>query len=110
MQDRRKHQRRLVYKQISLSSANIGTYYSYIRDISEGGVFVALREVSNIDRGTVLRMEILDGEVKSLVFRVKVMHRTPEGYGMAFVDFDFQGRSYPIEQYEDVLDKHPLWR
>ena len=103
--DRRKAIRKLIYKNIKLVHSSFGTTYSYTRDISESGIFVARKDLPNIPKGTVIKMMVLEPIFDGVTFNMKVAHVSEYGVGMAFLDYDFRGRKFHIEELDDHLLK-----
>lgn len=100
--DRRKSIRQLIYKNVKLVHASFGTSYTYTRDISEDGVFLARKDLPDIPKGTVVKMQITEAGNAEIIFNMKVAHVSEHGIGMAFIDYEYRGVRYDIEN----LDEH----
>lgn len=100
-QDRRSSVRKLIYKNVKIIHSSFGTSYTYTRDISENGVFIARKELPNLAKGTLVKMQIAESGAKGITFNMKVAHVTGEGIGMAFIDYEYKEVHYKIENLEE---------
>lgn len=84
--DKRNHQRMLLTSRLRISHDSFGTIVVNTKDISEGGVFVLLGDVSLPPEGTIIEGQIWDGEEGRPIVKMKVVRLESDGIGLKFLD------------------------
>jgi len=95
--ERRVLVRRLVNARVMLVHGSIGEIRAITRDISDSGVFVAVRPVPKLPVGSHVKMHMLDSKNPGIAFNMKVVRTTSEGVGMMFIDYEIAGQRYPMD-------------
>ena len=96
--ERRKFQRNHVQARVRLRHSRIGTIDGYSMDISDSGVFVYLSEVPPLPKGAHLSLQMMDSVNPDIIFNTRVIRITPQGIGVTFVDYEFHGHRYTLEE------------
>lgn len=84
--DKRTHQRTSLTSQLRITHASFGSIVVKTKDISEGGVFIFMENVSLPPEGSVLEGQIDDGVEDRPVVRMEVTRVEPNGIGLKFID------------------------
>jgi hypothetical protein len=95
--DRRGCVRIAVRARICLSHSTFGVINSHSRDISDSGVFVEMKSKPQLPVGAHVKMQMLDSAQPEIVFNVKMERSDEDGIGLSFVDYELNGKRYPIE-------------
>jgi hypothetical protein len=96
--DRRKFHRNRVQARVRLRHSRIGTIDGYSTNISDNGLFVYLAEVPPLPKGAHLSLQMMDSVNPDIVFNTRVIRITREGIGVTFVDYEFDGHRYTLEE------------
>jgi hypothetical protein len=84
--DKRIHQRTSLTSQLRITHASFGSIEVKTKDISEGGVFILMENVSLPPEGTILEGQVQDGVEGRPVVRMEVIRVEPNGIGLRFID------------------------
>lgn len=103
--DRRGCVRIAVRARICLSHSTFGVINSHSRDISDTGVFVELRNKPQLPVGAHVKMQMLDSAIPEIVFNVKMERSDEDGIGLSFVDYELNGKRYPMESLKKKASK-----
>jgi hypothetical protein len=103
--ERRIFSRHLVNARVKLVHGSIGEIKAVTRDISDSGVFVEVKPVPKLPVGSHIKMHMLDSKQPEIAFNMKVVRTTAEGVGMMFIDYEFAGQRFPMEDLRKQLKK-----
>ncbi|MBI3561714.1 MAG: PilZ domain-containing protein [Gammaproteobacteria bacterium] len=97
-QERRGFLRRLVNSRIKLMHGTIGSIMAKTRDISDSGVFVECYPVPKLPVGAHIKMNMLDSSNPEIAFNMKVVRTMRDGIALVFIDYEFGGQRYSMEE------------
>ena len=103
--ERRIFARRLVNARVKLAHGSIGEIRAKTRDISDSGVFVAVKPVPKLPVGSHVKMHMLDSKHPDIAFNMKVIRSTAEGVGLMFIDYEVAGQRFPMDDLRKQLKK-----
>lgn len=84
--DKRRHPRIPLCSHIMITHPSIGSLTLKTRDISHGGVFLALEDISILPVGTVVDGQVQDEMDDRPWVRMEVVRLAPSGIGLKFLD------------------------
>jgi phosphoribosylformylglycinamidine (FGAM) synthase-like enzyme len=85
--DRRIHLRTAMSATVKVEHETLGTFVFGTRDISDGGVFIAVEEQQFAPQmGDKVTVQVQGLPMEAPVLRMVVRRKTPEGYGLQFAD------------------------
>lgn len=97
--ERRIYRRKLVNAKVLLIHPDIGEYETYTHDISNGGVFVLIKNQPDLSIGTELDMRLLDSRQDDLVFKMAVSRSDKLGLGLRFLGYKEKGQFHTMEEF-----------
>ena len=87
--DRRVHLRTSMSATVKVEHATLGSFIFGTRDISDGGVFIAVEDDAFAPQmGDAVTVQVQGLPVSAPLLHMVVRRRTPEGYGLQFADSD----------------------
>lgn len=95
--ERRIFSRRLINARVRLAHTTIGEVKARTRDISDSGVFVEAFPVPKLPIGSHVKMNLLDSSQPNIEFNMKVARIEPDGLGLMFIDYEFNGERHTID-------------
>ncbi|MDV2079272.1 MULTISPECIES: PilZ domain-containing protein [Marinobacter] len=85
--DRREHIRTSMNTRVKVENDRIGSVILSTRDISDGGVFIAVEnDEVELEIGDRVTVQVQGLPVEAPVLDMKVVRQTHEGYGLQFAD------------------------
>lgn len=103
--ERRRCVRIPVKARVCLSHSTFGVINTYIRDISDTGVFVELKDKPQLPVGSHIKMQMLDSAMPEIVFNMKMERSDEDGIGLSFVDYELNGQRYQMESLKQKANK-----
>lgn len=103
--ERRIFTRRLVNARVKLVHGTIGEVKAKTKDISDSGVFVAVKPVPKLPTGSHVKMHMLDSKQPGIAFNMKVVRTTNEGVGLMFIDYEIDGQRFGMDVLRKQLRK-----
>ena len=105
LSERRIFTRRLVNARVKLTHGSIGELRGKTRDISDSGVFVAMKPVPKLPVGSHVKMHMLDSKQPNIAFNMKVVRSTADGIGLTFIDYEIEGERFSMDVLRKQLRK-----
>jgi len=102
MSERRHHRRKEVDARVELHHPDLGTIKAHTRDISNGGMFVVLQQCKGFPVGARVRLRLVDSAAPGIMFNAKVVHRTGEGIGLMFLNYEQDGARFALTELRRV--------
>lgn len=100
--ERRIYSRKLVNAKVLLLHPAIGEYETYTHDISNGGVFVLIKQMPNLGVGTKLDMRLLDSKQNDVLFKMQVARSDKAGLGLNFLGYEVAGKFHQMEELKQL--------
>jgi len=83
--DRREHIRTELNSRVRVESERLGSVILSTRDISDGGVFIAVdKDEFALEIGDRITVQAQDLPIEAPVLQMTVVRQTPDGYGLQF--------------------------
>lgn len=86
MDERRIHERSKAGQRVKLIHPAFGELTTTLNDMSNGGFFVELKGIDLPEKGSLIKIQLLDTPVAAGLTEMKVMRVTDTGIGIAFID------------------------
>ena len=102
MREKRNNQRKEVAARVRLSHSTFGVIHTRTRNISDTGVYLELLNKPHLPIGAHIKMHMLDSAMPELAFNMKVVRSDSHGISMKFVDYEIDGKRFPINSLEEV--------
>lgn len=85
--DRREHLRTSMSASVKIEHETLGSFVFGTRDISDGGVFIAVEDDRFAPQlGDEVTVQVQGLPVEAPILHMVVRRKTPEGYGLQFAD------------------------
>jgi hypothetical protein len=85
--DRREHLRTSMSATVKVEHETLGNFVFGTRDISDGGVFIAIEDQQFAPQlGDKVTVQVQGLPVEAPILHMMVRRKTPEGYGLQFAD------------------------
>ena len=88
MSDKRIHARTLLNAKVKVTHEIVGDGMFYIRDISDGGVFVIVGDAEFPPLGSVVKVQMQGVPFEAPVLEMVVVRKGADGFGLKFVTDD----------------------
>lgn len=85
--DRREHLRTSMSATVKVEHETLGNFEFGTRDISDGGVFIAIEDQQFAPQlGDKVTVQVQGLPIEAPILHMMVRRKTPEGYGLQFAD------------------------
>lgn len=85
--DRREHLRTSMSATVKVEHETLGNFVFGTRDISDGGVFIAIEDQQFAPQlGDKVTVQVQGLPIEAPILHMMVRRKTPEGYGLQFAD------------------------
>jgi hypothetical protein len=85
--DRREHLRTSMSATVKVEHETLGNFVFGTRDISDGGVFIAIEDQQFAPQlGDKVTVQVQGLPIEAPILYMMVRRKTPEGYGLQFAD------------------------
>lgn len=105
MADKRKQLRQMVNAPILLSHSVFGEIKAFTGDISNTGVFVRIDEKPKLPKGAHIKLQFLSSVYPNVSFNTRVVRVTDEGFGLVFVDYEYGGDRFSMNNLKYIWNK-----
>ncbi|MFD2228870.1 PilZ domain-containing protein [Alkalimarinus sediminis] len=85
MGNKRLHERTLLNAKVKVTHEVVGEGIFYVRDISDGGVFVIVGEAAFPPLGSVVTVQMQDLPFEAPILDMIVVRKGADGFGLKFV-------------------------
>ena len=105
MTNKRKQLRQLVNAPVKLSHSVFGEITAFTGDISNTGVFISIENKPTLPKGAHIKLQFLSSLYPKVTFNTRVVRVTDEGFGLVFVDYEFDGERFAMESLKGIWNK-----
>ena len=105
MTNKREQLRQVVNASVKLSHSVFGEITATTGDISNTGVFVKLDDKPVLPKGAHIKLQFLSSVYPNVVFNTRVVRVIDEGFGLVFVDYEFDGERFPMNNLKYIWNK-----
>lgn len=105
MREKRASIRKEVRARVRITHSTFGVIRAWTRNISDGGVYVELREKPHLPVGAHIKLQMLDSAMPEIAFNMKVERTDVEGISLSFVDYEMRGERYPMESLRQIWNR-----
>lgn len=102
MANKREQLRQIVNAPVKLSHSVFGEIRGITGDISNTGVFVKLNDKPTLPKGAHIKLQFLSSAYPSVSFNTRVVRVTNEGFGLVFVDYEFEDERFPMSNLKHI--------
>ncbi|MDH5601585.1 MAG: PilZ domain-containing protein [Gammaproteobacteria bacterium] len=105
MAEKRKQLRQMVNAPVLLSHSVFGEIKAFTGDISNTGVFVRIDNKPTLPKGAHIKLQFLNSANPNVSFNTRVVRVTTEGFGLVFVDYEYGGDRYAMQDLKQIWNK-----
>ena len=105
MADKRQQLRQIVNAPVKLSHSVFGEIKAITGDISNAGVFIHVKDKPTLPKGAHIKLQFLSSLYPNVSFNTRVARETDEGFGLVFVDYEFGGERYSMDNLKHILTR-----
>ena len=102
MKNKRGQLRKIVNATVILSHSVFGEIKAVTGDISNTGVFVRLDNKPTLPKGAHIKLQFLSSAYPSVSFNTRVARVADEGFGLVFVDYEYDGDRFSMDNLKDI--------
>ena len=105
MTNKRKQLRKIVKASVILSHSVFGEIKAVTGDISNTGVFVRLDNKPTLPKGAHIKLQFMSSAYPSVSFNTRVARVTDEGFGLVFVDYEYDGDRFSMDNLKYIWNQ-----
>ena len=105
MTNKRQQLRQLVNAPVRLSHSVFGEITAVTGNISNTGAFVIVEDKPALPKGAHIKLQFLSSVYPDVVFNTRVVRSTTEGYGLVFVDYEFEGNRFSMDDLKQIWNQ-----
>lgn len=105
MTDKRNQLRQLVNAPVKLSHSVFGEINAVTGDISNTGVFILVENKPTLPKGAHIKLQFLSSVYPNVSFNTRVVRVADEGFGLVFVDYEYGGDRFSMENLKHIWNK-----
>lgn len=105
MKNKREQLRKIVNAPVKLSHSVFGEIRAITGDISNNGVFVSINNKPALPKGAHIKLQFLSSVYPNVSFNTRVVRVTDEGFGLVFVDYEYEGERFPMANLKYIWNK-----
>ena len=105
MTNKREQLRQIVNASVKLSHSVFGEIIAKTGDISNTGVFVKLDDKPLLPKGAHIKLQFLSSVYPNVIFNTRVVRVIDEGLGLVFVDYEYDGERFPMNNLKYIWNK-----
>ena len=105
MTNKREQLRQIVNASVKLSHSVFGEIIATTGDISNTGVFVKLNDKPILPKGAHIKLQFLSSVYPNVIFNTRVVRVIDEGFGLVFVDYEYDGERFPMNNLKYIWNK-----
>lgn len=102
MTNKREQLRKIVNAPVKLSHSVFGEIRAITGNISNTGVFVNINDKPTLPKGAHIKLQFLSSVYPDVSFNTRVVRSTDEGFGLVFVDYEFEGERFPMSNLKHI--------
>lgn len=106
MTNKRQQFRKVVNAPVQLSHSVFGEIKARTGNISNTGVFVVLENKPVLPKGAHIKLQFLNSMYPDVIFNTRVVRVTDEGFGLVFVDYEYGGNRFAMEDLKHMWNKN----
>ena len=99
--NKRDQLRQLVSAPVRLSHSVFGEINALTGDISNTGVFVVLNSKPALPKGAHIKLQFLNSVYPEVTFNTRVVRVIDEGLGLVFVDYEYEGQRFSMDDLKN---------
>ena len=105
MTNKRHQLRQMVNAQVKLSHSVFGEIIAVTGNISNTGVFIRIEDKPVLPKGAHIKLQFLSSVYPNVSFNTRVVRVTDEGFGLVFVDYEFDGDRYSMSKLKHMWNQ-----
>jgi len=105
MTNKRDQFRQEVNAPVKLSHSVFGEIKAITSNISNTGVFVRLENKPILPKGAHIKLQFLSSLYPNVSFNTRVARVADEGFGLVFVDYEYEGERFAMSNLKDIWNK-----
>ena len=105
MTNKREQLRQIVNASVKLSHSVFGEIIATTGDISNTGVFVKINDKPILPKGAHIKLQFLSSVYPNVIFNTRVVRVIDEGFGLVFVDYEYDGERFPMNNLKYIWNK-----
>jgi len=105
LKERRSSYRQKMEARVDISYSLFGTLHALTSNISDTGMFVLLNNMPHLPKGAHLRVRLPESANPDIIFNMRVVHALGAGVGLAFVDYEQDGKRHDMAKLLKKLEK-----
>ena len=105
MANKREQLRKIVNAPIKLSHSVFGEIKAVTGDISNTGVFVRVDNKPTLPKGAHIKLQFLSSVYPNVSFNTRVVRVTDEGFGLVFVDYEYGGDRFGMDNLKYIWNQ-----
>ena len=105
MTNKREQLRKIVNAPVKLSHSVFGEIRAITGDISNNGVFVKINNKPALPKGAHIKLQFLSSVYPNVSFNTRVVRTTDEGFGLVFVDYEYDGERFPMSNLKCIWNQ-----
>lgn len=106
MTNKREQLRQIVNAPVKLSHSVFGEIRAITGDISNTGVFIHVKNKPTLPKGAHIKLQFLSSLYPNVSFNTRVARETDEGFGLVFVDYEYGGERFPMDELKYIWNQH----
>lgn len=106
MTNKRQQLRQLVNASVKLSHSVFGEIKAITGDISNTGAFIRIDDKKPpLPKGAHIKLQFLSSVYPNVSFNTRVVRTTDEGFGLVFVDYEYEGERFSMDNLKHIWNK-----
>lgn len=105
MTNKRQQLRQIVNAPVKLSHSVFGEIKAITSDISNTGVFIRVDDKPTLPKGAHIKLQFLSSVFPNVSFNTRVVRVTDEGFGLVFVDYEYAGDRFAMNNLKHIWNK-----
>jgi len=105
MTNKRQELRQIVNAPVKLSHSVFGEIKAVTGDISNTGVFIRVDDKPTLPKGAHIKLQFLSSVYPNVSFNTRVVRVTDEGFGLVFVDYEYGGERFAMNNLKHIWNK-----
>ena len=105
MTNKRQQLRQLVNASVKLSHSVFGEITAVTGDISNTGTFIYVDDKPPLPKGAHIKLQFLSSISPDVSFNTRVVRTTDEGFGLVFVDYEYQGNRFSMDDLKHLWNQ-----
>lgn len=94
--------RQFVNVPVILSHSSFGEIRGISGGVSDTGLFVVVPNKPRLPIGAHIKLQFPKAAITEVIFNTRVVRTTDTGFGLVFVDYEYNGERFKVEQLKDL--------